>query len=70
VIFTLRSSLGGLERLFEVCNDIVNMLDSHRNADEVLSDSTVDLFLVTQLLVSGTPWICQTRVSKISATLS
>lgn len=70
VIFTLRSSLGGLERLLEVCNNIVDMLDTNGNSDQVLSDSTIDLFLVTQLLVSGTPWIYQTRVSKISATLS
>jgi hypothetical protein len=69
VIFALGSSLGGLERLLEVCNDIVNVLNANRNPDQVLSDSTIGFLFVAQLLVSGAPRICRTWISKKSVTI-
>jgi hypothetical protein len=50
-------SLAGSETLFEVVDDIVNVLSSDRDTDEVLSDTRVVLLLVAELLVGGGPGV-------------
>ena len=45
----------GLKRLLEICNDIVNMLDIDRYANQILGYVGTDLFLIRQLLVRRRP---------------
>jgi len=62
------------ERLLEVVLDILKILETDANTDQVWGDSTLDLFLVGQLLVSGDPWVDDegfgiTDVSQMTAQL-
>lgn len=52
---TVRQSLGCLERLLKVSNDVVNVLRTNRDADSVLLDTGVTAFLLGELLMGGGP---------------
>lgn len=52
--------------------DVFKVLETDANTDQIWSDSTLDLFLVGQLLVSRDPWVDDERfgiadVSQVTA---
>lgn len=48
-------SLGGPERLFEIGDDIVNVLCADGNSDSIFSHTRISALLLGQLLMSGRP---------------
>ena len=50
------------KRLLEVGNDIINVLGTDRDADEVLRNTTANLFLIRELLVGRGPRVDSQRL--------
>lgn len=52
-----RLSLGSLEGLLEIGNDVVDVLGTDRDADCVLGDTRVNTLLLRELLVRSGPGV-------------
>lgn len=58
------------KRLLKVGNNVVNVFNAHRNADQVLSHTTVCLLLVRKLLMRRAPWVNCKRLGITDAVVS
>lgn len=50
-------STSGLEGLFEISDDVVDVFGADGDTDRVFGDARVELFLVGELFVRGGPWV-------------